>query len=300
LQQSTASSRTLNERLNPPSFSYPPALEIPDRKPDQNAAGHIWAKGKAYLAFYKQGIQNVRATAKLAKQLRQKQRDTVALPPEEKETQSSGGNGTGMDVSDIVLSRAEWQVVRRSRRDLVRLPIFGLIFLVFGEWTPFLVMFITPVIPEPCRIPSQNRKALIKLESHRRERLDTLLKETAAFIQKERRPTRATPASSTVQKADTSSAPEKLKLLVASSRLDAHSWIWEYFMRPPGWWLRWVMKRKLEYLGIDDALIARDGGVGGLGEKEVRRACVERGIFVEGKGELSLRKELEKWVSEVD
>jgi hypothetical protein len=53
---------------------------------------------------------------------------------------------------------------------MLRLPAFGLIFLVFGEWTPLLVMYITPLIPEPCRIPKQVMRSLSKTEAKRHDR----------------------------------------------------------------------------------------------------------------------------------
>lgn len=62
------------------------------------------------------------------------------------------------------------------------------------------------------------------------------------------------------------------------------------------------LRRYVEYLWVDDLLIRRGGGVGGLNGEEVRIAVEERGgVDVggeksEGEGEGEKRKWLEKWL----
>lgn len=137
--------------LSPPSFTYAPDLAVPTRQPNQSFFSYIWKAGRSYLSFYKTGVSNVRQTSKLARSLRAK------------------ATAQGKDVTEV-LTRAEWQIVLRNRQDMLRLPAFGIIFLAFGEWTPLLVMYITPLIPEPCRIPSQVHRGLVKEHNLRNDR----------------------------------------------------------------------------------------------------------------------------------
>ena len=65
------------------------------------------------------------------------------------------------------MSRAEWQLDMRSRAEMRRVPIFAVILAVFGEWTPLVVMFATPIVPYNCRIPRQIRKSREKQHKRR-------------------------------------------------------------------------------------------------------------------------------------
>jgi hypothetical protein len=224
----------------------------------------------------------VRSTAKLAKSLREKAR------------KAGGERG-------IVLTRAEWQIVKRNRSDLLRLPVFGLLVLVFGEWLPLFVIWLTPVVPEACRIPKQVHKTLVGLEKRRKERQRRLAIDAARLIQRDRQAGTAQ-ASHSLEPPFTNLTPQAVdkldlfSLLTVSSKLDAHSKIWDWlFLTPPKGVLKWGVKRKLGYLTRDDQLIARDGGWQGLGKHEVERACVERGIDVLVRSESDLRRELAKW-----
>jgi hypothetical protein len=219
---------------------------------------------------------------KLARQLRKRQKEA------------------GPGEKDTILTRAEWQIVRRSKADLLRLPPFAVILLVFGEWTPLLVLWLTPIVPEACRIPSQTRKSLKTLESRRREREQTIATQAAQLIHRDRRPG---VGQSTTQIEIYSGCPKQedidryslYELLYVSTRLDAHSWLWEYYMTPPKAILRWGMKRKLEYLNKDDELILRDGGFQELSREETHRACIERGIYALDKSDHELKKRLAEW-----
>ncbi|PVH97675.1 hypothetical protein DM02DRAFT_616312 [Periconia macrospinosa] len=265
------------EKLNPPDDTYAPELNVPRKTPDQNRLKYLFQCGRAYIQFYKQGIANVRSTSKLAKTLRKK-----------------GGKDLMRN-----LTRAEWQIVKRSRADMLRLPPFGLIVIVLGEWTPLVALYLTPLIPEACRIPQQIDSKLRKAEARRQERLRRLALDAARLVARDRKPG-APMSPSAVRPAGV--RPEDVDqldyytLLSLSSRLDAHGALWDrLFITPPKAWLKWGLKAKLEYLKRDDALIRRDGGPGSLGEKELKRACFERGINVVDVGESALRKELAKW-----
>jgi hypothetical protein len=269
-------------KLNPPDSTYAPELDIPSKEPGQNYFKYLFQCGKLYISFYKKGISNVRSTAKLAKTLRQKS------------AKAGKEDGEGLGV----LSRAEYQIVNRSRADMLRLPPFGLLVLIFGEWMPLIALYITPLIPEPCRIPKQVERKLSKLEALRKNREKQLAINAAKLVATDRKPgaTNAGVVRAAGVRVEELDKLDLYTLLQLSTRLDAHSKVWDWlFMAPPKSVLRWGVRRKLEYLRRDDGLIERDGGCQAFNQREVERACTERGINVVGRGERELRAELADW-----
>ena len=267
----------------------------------------MWKCGRAYLSFYKSGVANTRQTAKLARSLRAK----------------AGPTGT-VDYA-AQLTRAEWQVVRRSRKDMLRLPAFGVIFLIFGEWTPLLVKFLTPMIPEACRVPGQVEAQMRKTEARRLGRQNVDMDWARRLIARDgaqmpakmpegRRVVGPPNARRDAQAKEMDMhgrrvlcGSEALRhrhvardghfmLYVDSARYDCHGRVWDLSgLTPPRWLLRRNLGRTLEYLKKDDALIERDGGWQALEMREVKRACVERGIYVLGKSDQEVRGALGEW-----
>jgi hypothetical protein len=277
--------------LNPPLESYAPPLDVPERKPGQGKLKWLYQCGKAYLSFYKSGIKNVRSSSKLAKTLRAK----VAASPNAKD-------------ATAVLTRAEWQLTRRTRADKLRLPAFALVFIVLGEWTPLIALYLTPVIPEPCRVPAQLERMQRKAEARRSERLRRVGHDAARLVS---RPGAGASELGVVdvqrfnaQQArrvrDALAAPTPrvslFELLLLSARFDAHPGLLDrLFITPPRALLVRGLRKKMGYLVTDDEMVARDGGWGGLRREEVVRACFERGVDVRGRNEAEMRKVLAVW-----
>ncbi|KAH8724659.1 hypothetical protein GQ44DRAFT_708559 [Phaeosphaeriaceae sp. PMI808] len=262
------------DKLNPPSFTYAPELVVAPRQPKQNFFSYLWKAGRSYITFYKTGVKHVRQTRKVAQTLRQ---TAKRLAPRR-------------DFAEVT-TRATWQIIRRSRKDMLRLPAFGIIFLICGEWTPLLVLYMTPLVPEPCRIPSQVQRELSKTEDRRHMRQRRAgLGATAHHS-----------ASLNATQADFIRNANPLKLTVAeltaaSARYDCHSRIWDWmFITPPKFLLQRNVRKKFKYLGTDDKLIEKFGGHCKLERREMERACIERGIDVLGKQEEELRRELAKY-----
>ena len=297
-----------NDKLNPPSFTYAPALSVPERKDGQNYASYLFSCGKAYLTFYKTGISHTRQTLKYAKELRKQLTDQ--------------GRGMSKDIAGLgILSRAEWQVLRRSKRDLLRLPVMGFLILALGEWLPLVVIYLTPVIPEACRIPTQVDRVLKKKESKRKERLNRIAIHALRLQSQDRTPRTDENAIRLAAAAEGLLHPEKkvgkeggmamasaivppdasndlslFHLLLLSARLDCHPRILDkLYATPPKWLLQRNVSNTLAYLTQDDELIRRDGGSQALDKQELLRACVERGIDVLGKSEAEQRKLLGQW-----
>ncbi|KAK3290678.1 uncharacterized protein B0H64DRAFT_411846 [Chaetomium fimeti] len=68
----------------------------------------------------------------------------------------------------------------------------------------------------------------------------------------------------------------------------------------PGFMVRPRVRRRLEFLKVDDALLVAAGGASVLEEEELRLACTDRGVDVLGRGEGELRQVLERWLRLTD
>ncbi|KAL1654466.1 hypothetical protein SLS61_003069 [Didymella pomorum] len=299
---------TEGDKLNPPSFTYAPPLSVPDRKEGQNYASYLFSCGKAYLSFYKTGIGHTRQTLKFAKAIRARIAEQ--------------GKGISKDIAGSgILSRSEWQVLRRSKRDLLRLPVMGFLVLALGEWLPLVVIYLTPVIPEQCRIPAQVSRVLKKKEAMRKERLERIATHALRLQTLDRGPRTdqdgirlaaaaeglldprskvgkegGMPMARAIIPPSASQDLSLFHLLLLSARLDCHPRVLDkLWIRPPKWLLQRNVGMKLAYLTRDDALIRRDGGSQRLSGMELQRACVERGIDVVGKSDGEQKKLLAQW-----
>ncbi|KAF2707356.1 hypothetical protein K504DRAFT_411488 [Pleomassaria siparia CBS 279.74] len=271
------------ERLNPPPETYAPVLDLPERTEGQGKLKWLYHCGKAYIGFYKGGIANVRATARMAKVIRAKLAEK------------------GKD--EDLLTRAEWQIIKRSRSDMLRLPVFGLLVLLLGEWLPLIALYITPVIPEPCRIPAQTKRRLAKLEQRRQYHGDRLIRANTQWYRDNIGQAKAVhPAMGPLGSMKPSDVAQinTHMLQTISIKLDAH-WTFVDILPPiilhPIF--RWCVERKLAYLNKDDELIRTNGGWEGLSKEEATRACVERGIYVLGKSDKDIKKDLKAWFTKL-
>lgn len=198
-------------------------------------------------------------------------------------------------VQRAVVSRADFQLLERNARDIAKLPFFGLLIVLLGEWLPLLVPFIPNRVPGTCRIPKQVAGMRKKSEERRRFSFRTGVEEPqAAQVAVEGGPWRMMDKSNVREVLKSMDANQLLHL---SCVLDQHSRVWDRLqLPPPAALLRHSLAARVQYLALDDFLLVRDGGPAGLKGEEVIIACEERGIDVLGKPEERLRAELEAWL----
>lgn len=152
--------------LNPPSTTHPPPLSLPDKLPGLPIYEYYFRVGKAYGAFYKNGLKAIWTNYKLAR----------ALPHQ---IFSRGQAKVHQAVRDGVLSRADFQLIRRTRRDINKVPLFALIWLICGEFTPLVVIYFTGAVPRTIWMPKQVQKVRQEAESRRAKSTDA---STALFV----------------------------------------------------------------------------------------------------------------------
>jgi hypothetical protein len=256
--------------VNPPTSTLPPPLESPVRQTDQTAVKHYFSVGRAYLGFYKTAFSNIYSNMKASREL------SGRLP--------SGVSFEAAAQSGL-LTRAEYQMVYRSRYDIRKIPLFALLFAICGEFTPFVVVFVPGIVPRAAWVPKQVEKARSKEEARRKESFQQgTLKEDESIktVEFERKSLK-------------DSNPQQIVHM--SKSLNLHSSLWErLWNRPPIWIAKSRVERQIKYLEADDIALDRDGGVSHLSFEEVKIACVERGLDVLGQGEGTLRERLQSWI----
>ncbi|KAH7042759.1 hypothetical protein B0J12DRAFT_672950 [Macrophomina phaseolina] len=289
------------DRANPPASTLPAPVNVPARAPDQSLFNYALKSGKAYLQFYKTGVKNVWSNRKLAAAVKQRLRQSPAAAAITRD----------LDVSRAPFTRGEFQLLRRSRYDMRRVPVFGVLFLIIGEWLPLVAVFVTSLVPVPCRIPKQIEKEERRRDGQRSAARAALLaraKELGVPVVRGSDNKAQSDAGllsmqriNPKQVAENVFSPDKRKVahpLYLQFAVSAFNVRWPLLDRT-GIVAPWLLqlRKHLMYLAIDDALLARDGGAGLLRPDEVRVACSERGIDVTGRQTDELRNDLKAWVS---
>jgi hypothetical protein len=285
--------------LNPPPTTLPPPLDLPTRG-EESYPVYLYRTGRAYGTFYKDGLKNVWHNHKDASALKKRiVADLNARKPDLASPASAGKRWSKIRDEAVqrgVVKRAEFQQLERNAGDIGKLPFFGVLVLLFGEWLPLIVPFIPNRVPGTCRIPKQVRGMREKSEARRKMsfRQGVAEPKVAQVAVVEGGKWRMTDRGN-VQ--DVLKGLKPAQLMHLSCVLNLHSGIWDKLgTMPPAALLRRAVCAKMQYLALDDFLMVEAGGPGGLSSEEVMVACEERGIDVLGKAEERLREELQAWV----
>ncbi|PFH62611.1 hypothetical protein XA68_12863 [Ophiocordyceps unilateralis] len=253
-------------KLNPPASTRPPPLMVPSRDSVESTMSYYAQLGRGYLRFYKDGLKAIWTNWKLLREklasIPARDRPSVLFPPR--------------DVP-AAFSRADWVLLWRVRHDLVRMPLFGLMLIVIGEFTALVVIYVYRVVPYTCRIPKQVLTTAERSESRRRsafEDLEARHLDGALSLD-------VTPAVAR-------------RHILRSLNLASNVWDWVGFM-PPGMWLT-KGRSRMAFLDGDDRRLVDDGGPLGLEKAELNIACGERGIDTIGKTESQLSGLLSLWL----
>ncbi|KAL8945190.1 MAG: hypothetical protein Q9211_000271 [Gyalolechia sp. 1 TL-2023] len=254
--------------LNPPASTLPPPLTLPTRPPNLSGTRRFtfyYQIGKAYLSFYKSGIKSIYQNYKILRQLRPR------VPR---------GKSFEQALRDGALSRAEYHLIKRTRRDAFRIPLFGLVLAICGEFTPLVVvsMGLNGVVPRTCHIPRQIDGAREKAEARRREsfRHGTVTYDEMGKFD------------------DVQKLPKPILAHIGRS-LGLYSSLWDKVGLTPTVLLPRRIREAVGRIDVDDTAIQRDGGMKHLSEEEMKLAAEERGLDVVGKPLGEIRSVLVKW-----
>ncbi|KAI1407299.1 hypothetical protein F5Y13DRAFT_175247 [Hypoxylon sp. FL1857] len=244
--------------LNPPASTRPPPLELPTRDPQSSLFSYLFRLGKAYTSFYKAGLRAIFVNRRLLSQ------SPSATPTPSSSTIAASSFPTRSDI----LLRA------RVRHDISRLPLFGLLVLLCGEFTPLIVLVFPRLTPYTCRIPKQS-EAMRRTSEARR---------AASFrVLQHHLPSDDSAALGSVANGH----------ICRSLGLASPLWDKIGFDAP---FAGTLARRAVQRIAADDAMIREGGGVGALVDDEVVLACEDRGIDVLDKSVGELRNRLEEWL----
>ncbi|KAH8880385.1 hypothetical protein GQ53DRAFT_755208 [Thozetella sp. PMI_491] len=243
-----------SDAANPPATTRPPPLELPERKSDTSTFSHLFSTGKAYLSFYKTGLKNIYINRQLLQA-------TSSASPGQPET------------------RSHLQLRTRTQHDLRCLPIFGVLLLICGEFTPFVVLLVPSLVPFTCRIPAQIAKIQRTTEARRQQSFADLS------------------ALTNGSEGGAAALSQRVKDGHAARSLGLVGAFWDRIGPwAPAWLSRRRVRARLSFLALDDELLLKAGGVPALEDSEVRLACAERGINVLGRSASDLRGVLGAWL----
>ncbi|KAG2173325.1 hypothetical protein INT43_004699 [Umbelopsis isabellina] len=92
----------------------------------------MFQEAKKLMNFYKDGIKLLWANNKTAKSLKEK-----------------------VEKEGYVLSRDEYQLIKISEKDMIKLIPFAAVFLILAEAIPLIVAFAPSLVPSTCVTPTQ-------------------------------------------------------------------------------------------------------------------------------------------------
>lgn len=194
----------------------------------------------------------------------------------------------GQDIEKAIeakeLTRREYLTLMRTSRDMRKIPIFVLIVMLTGEFSPLILLFFTGLVPGPCLSPTQIARI--------REKLQVRPKAIYAKMHS----SNILPGGAGVNIAGMNR--QQLRLIGATLGLYSARWDrFEAVALPPTFWIRARAQKAIKDLDLDDRLLSREGAVAELELEEVMMALSDRGIDVRVKTDADLRDELQAWIT---
>ncbi|KAJ5110776.1 hypothetical protein N7532_001311 [Penicillium argentinense] len=282
--ETNAPTSTLPAEIDTPA-PLTPSASTPDK------LKRLVSIGRAYLSFYKTGLKNVFRNYKASLPFRAQLGLPAYLPtsPPRGTTPSNGDKDSGA----AGLGRGQFQLVRRSARDVRRMIPFAMVLLVCGEFTPLIIpIFGSAITPATCRVPSQIAK-----ERDTASKRKTLALRAVGAAGEEVHTVASYASRDFLKDASAENVLTASALFGLIKRHDkfAGSLLVRMLYRKR-------LERYIQYLAIDDQLIRAGGGVKKLSLPEVKIALDERGLsdcaalLSGGKAEVVQRETLERWL----
>ncbi|KAG0154790.1 hypothetical protein PDIDSM_360 [Penicillium digitatum] len=273
--------------INAPTSTHPTPLTTPSSLPPSAGAADKLKRyvefGRAYVTFYKTGLKNVYHNYRASLPLRRKLGLPAYIPTSPPRTRTHNNNRSAPSIAqEDKLGRAQFQLVRRSARDVRRMIPFALILIVCGEFTPLVVpIFGSAITPATCRVPSQVEKERIAATVRKLVALDVFVaanKDWSVHVLKagsaEQWALLAGCFADPVWVAGARSA-DVLRACAVFGLVKRHDKTAGESLA--GLVYRPRLARYADYLAIDDGMIRVGGGVRAMNATEVQIAVEERG-----------------------
>lgn len=269
---------------NPPASTRPPPLSLPARDPAASTFSHLFATGKAYLTFYKTGFKQIYINTRLVWSLG----SASGIPPDGTPPAGQQPTASPPTLRPAVTTRSTELLKRRWRHDIRRVPLFALMFVVCGEFTPLVVLALPGVVPLTCRIPRQIEKLRRATEARR---------QASSRRMQEHIRQKNGPGETGVGEGSVPSRAEVTAHIARS--LNLISPLWDRLLLPDSAVALLASRRvraHVAYLLRDGHLLSQAGGVPALEDEEVALACEDRGLPVLDRSAAALRESLGRWV----
>lgn len=293
-----------NDNLNAIS-SLPYSIVLPPKDPSVSTFKRLMAIGKEYVKLYKSGISNVwknnKASKGIFKRLASKNihqltqsvlekqsidRIVSSIEPADGSAEPATAPSNSVNVqipSEGNLTRSEYQLLLRTPVDFYKLPLFSVIFAIFFETTPILVLLIPHLVPSTCILPRQQ-----KAEIARNNKNILALKE----LYKE--PANSNSVTKYLSRSVHNLTQEELRAVVKALQIYSSLIPLALISRSS---MEKNLKTYIEQIKCDDTLIGWYGGVWNLTSAELVKACQARAIPTEGFSEQELRVNLFTWIT---
>lgn len=158
-----------------------------------------------------------------------------------------------------------------------KIPLFVLMYLACGEFTPLVVVALSGVVPRTLWIPRQVRNARAKIGGRR----------ARAFEARQSSPDSAAALPPV--------PPSTADTVAIGQILGAYPFWWDRLPVTPTWFIRRRVQQRLQEVELDDFAIERDGGVQWLEEEETRMAADTRGLDG-AEDDAVLKEHLQSWL----
>ncbi|KAA8899198.1 hypothetical protein TRICI_006367 [Trichomonascus ciferrii] len=249
------------------------------RQEGVSTARHYMNMGKSLVKLYKSGIVNVWRNNWKVRSLQQQYnfKNVNALTRHILDTsfaQSIEKDKEPVTPTPAHITRSDYQMILRTNMDFKKLPLFAVIFAVFFEMTPLLVMVFPRITPTTCSLPYQ-----ISKDHENANRNIDLLK----LLRDE------TTNNSTVHQLGHVELQTLAKVLFHSQMLPVSLY--------PRKMLEQKVQNHIDRVRADNILLSRFGSVWALDKKELVSACLARAIPTKDRTETQMRADLLLWIS---
>ncbi|KAG1130082.1 hypothetical protein G6F42_004490 [Rhizopus arrhizus] len=248
----------------------PETKETTAVKQPTSRIGQFIQQSKELVVFYKNGIKLLWSNHKEAKALQLK-----------------------VQQEDYELKRSEFQLIHRSKKDMIKLIPFGFVFCILPESIPLIVIYLPGMVPSTCLKDSQIQK--------QRQKLDTIRQKMTMNVLKSAEQVQGITSEDFLSLSKFQRIAKHYGYDFELSRIDRrHLSAYCRFMGLNDYGTQGILKRRLDkhmnYIKEDDKFLIREG-IDNLDTKELSFAIEERGMRSLNETEDQMRRALKYWLA---